>query len=238
MSGPAWLAGSFAALMIMVAACCAGRLAVSRVRGKDTELDTDGLHVLMGVAMAGMLEPRLSPVPGTIWRAVFAAAAAWFAWQAIRARSGRPGGWRCAHPAPHAVECAAMVYMLLPAGSRPSGRGPGMAMPGMNGAAAAGNPALTLVLALFMLGYILWTIDRLASPSRATATATAHGAAAGSPPPAALTASATARVHGTARPGAIVYSGAPGRLTLAPRLATGYKIAMGIGMGYMLIMML
>jgi Domain of unknown function (DUF5134) len=108
MSGPAWLAGGFAALMIMVTACCAGRLAVSRVRGKDTELDTDGLHVLMGAAMAGMLAPRLSPVPGTIWRAVFAAAAAWFAWQAIRAGHGRRGGSRCAHPAPHAVECATM----------------------------------------------------------------------------------------------------------------------------------
>src|SRR5271165_1707548 len=137
-SGPAWLAGGFAALMIMVAACGAGRLAVFRVRGKDTELDTDGLHVLMGVAMAGMLEPRLSPIPGTIWRAVFAVAAAWFGWQAIRARSGRPGGSRCAHPAPHAVECAAMVYMLLPAGSGPSGRVPQMAMPGMNGGATAG----------------------------------------------------------------------------------------------------
>ena len=64
-----------------------------------------------------------------------------------------------------------MVYMLLPAGSRPSDRAPGMAMPGMSGGAAAGNPALTLVLALFMLGYILWTIDRLAalSPARAAA---------------------------------------------------------------------
>jgi Domain of unknown function (DUF5134) len=237
-SGPAWLTGGFAALMIMVAVCSAGRLAVSRVRGRDTELDTDGLHVLMGVAMAGMLEQRLSPVPGTIWRAVFAAAAAWFAWQAIRARSARPGGSRCAHPAPHAVECAAMVYMLLPAGSRPAGRAPGMAMPGMNGGAAAGNPALTLVLALFMLGYILWTIDRLASLSRARATVTAHGAAAGSPTPAALTASATARAPGTASPGTIADGGAPGRLALAPRLATGYKIAMGIGMGYMLIMML
>ena len=111
-------------------------------------------------------------------------------------------------------------------------------MPGMNGGAAAGNPALTLVLALFMLGYILWTIDRLASPSRARAAATAHGAAAGSPPPAAVTASAAARVPGTARPGTITHSGAPGRPALAPRLATGYKIAMGIGMGYMLIMML
>ena len=238
MSGPAWLTGGFAVLMIMVAIYCAARLAVSRVRGRPTELDTDGLHVLMGVAMAGMLEPRLSPVPGTIWRAVFAAAAAWFAWQAIRAGTGRPGGSRCAHPAPHAVECAAMVYMLLPAGSRPSGRGAGMTMPGMSGGAAAGNPALTLVLALFMLGYILWTIDRLAALSRARAAVTAHGTAAGSPPPAVLTASATARAPGTARPGTIMHSGAPGRLALAPRLATGYKIAMGIGMGYMLIMML
>ena len=238
MSGPPWLTGVFAALMIMVAACCAGRLAVFRARGKDTELDTDGLHLLMGVAMAGMLEPGLSPVLGAIWRAVFAAAATWFAWQAIRARRGRPGSPLCAHPAPHAVECAAMVYMLLPAGSRPSGRGPGMAMSGMNGGAAAGNPALTLVLALFLLGYILWTIDRLASPSRARAIATAHGAAAGRPPPVAVTASATARVSGTARPGSIADGGAPGRPALAPRLATGYKIAMGIGMGYMLVTML
>ena len=59
-----------------------------------------------------------------------------------------------------------------------------------------------------------------------------------SPPPAALTASATAPAPGTARPGTIMHSGAPGSLALAPRLATGYKIAMGIGMGYMLIMML
>ena len=89
-----------------------------------------------------------------------------------------------------------------------------------------------------MLGYVLWTIDRLASLSRARAALTAHGTTAGSPPPAALTAAATARAPGTARPGTIMHNGAPGSLALAPRLATGYKIAMGIGMGYMLIMML
>jgi thiosulfate dehydrogenase [quinone] large subunit len=38
-----------------------------------------------------------------------------------------------------------------------------MAMPGMSGPAEAGNPALALVLALFMAGYILWTTDQLAS---------------------------------------------------------------------------
>ena len=197
MNGPAWLAGSIAVLMVVIAAYCACRLAVARLRGRDTEIDTDGLHVLMGVAMAGMLEPRLTPVPGTVWRAVFAAAAVWFAWQAIRPR-GRAGRARCAHPAPHAVECAVMVYMLLPVGSWPAGQGAAMAMPGLSQGANAGNPALTLVLALFMLGYVLWATDRLAGLSRVGAAAPA----------------------------------------LAPRLAASYKVAMGIAMGYMLVMML
>ena len=63
MSAPAWLAGSFAVLMVVIAACCAARLAISRLRGKNTEPDADTLHVLMGVAMAGMLEPRLDAGP-------------------------------------------------------------------------------------------------------------------------------------------------------------------------------
>jgi len=207
-SAPAWLAGSFAVLMIMIAVCCAARLAVSRLRGRNAERDADALHVLMGVAMAGMLEPRLTPVPVTVWRLVFAAAAAWFAWQATRP-GRRAGGARGAHPAAHAVECAAMVYMLLPVGSWPSGHGPEMVMPGMSEGTTMGNPALTLVLALFMLGYVLWAIDRLAHLSRtpAPAAATAHPHPAGSP-------------------------------VLAPRLAAGYKIAMAITMGYMLITML
>ena len=94
MSGPAWLAGGLAVLMIAIAVYCAGRLAVSRLRGRDTELDVGGLHILMGVAMAGMLEPRLTAIPGAAWRAVFAVAAAWFAWQAAgpahAARTRRP----------------------------------------------------------------------------------------------------------------------------------------------------
>jgi len=87
MTGPGWLAAGFAGLMLLIAAACAGRLAIWQLRGRDTEPEADGLHVLMGVAMAGMLEPRLIPVPTVAWRAVFAGAAAWFAWQAIRARS-------------------------------------------------------------------------------------------------------------------------------------------------------
>jgi flagellar biogenesis protein FliO len=180
MSGPAWLAGGFAILMIVIAVYCAARLAISRLRGRNTERDADALHVLMGVAMAGMLEPRLTPVPVIAWRVVFAAAAAWFAWRAIR--PGRQaGGTRSAHLAAHAVECAAMVYMLLPVGSWPSGHRTLMAMPGMSQGTTIGNPALTLVLALFMLGYVLWAVDRLARLSRTPAVATAYTQAAGVP---------------------------------------------------------
>ena len=50
-----------------------------------------------------------------------------------------------------------------------------MAMPGMSPGATTGNPAITLVLALFMLGYVLWAIDRLAGVSRPMAAATARG---------------------------------------------------------------
>jgi hypothetical protein len=212
MTGPAWLGACMAALMLLVAACCAGRLVLWRLRGRDIEFDADAVHVPMGVAMAGMLEPRLSPVPDTVWLAVFAAAAAWFSWHAIRSR-GRSGGRRCAHPAPHAVECGAMVFMLLPAGRAAHGLAP--AMPAMTGssAAVAGNPALALVLALFMLGYTLWTTDQLAALSRAGAEGVLVG------------------TIGAARRAA----GGP---TLAPRLAACYKIAMGIGMGYMLVTML
>ena len=215
MSVPAWLAGSFAILMVMTAVVCAARLAISRRPGRNTERDADALHVLMGVAMAGMLEPRLTPVPVTAWRVVFAAAAAWFAWQATRpGRRARPA--RCAHPAAHAVECAAMVYMLLPIGSWSAGHGPAMAMPGMGQGTTIGNPALTLLLALFMLGYVLWAIDRLTHLSRTAAPAIvpATAAAAGGYPPAA------------------------GGAVLAPRMAASYKVAMGVTMGFMLITML
>jgi hypothetical protein len=198
--------GVLATLMILVALACAGRLVVWRLRGSRIEPDADGLHVAMGVAMAGMFEPRLSPVPGAIWLAVFGAAAAWFGWQAITG-PGSKGSLRCAHPAPHAVECAAMIYMLLPAAL--AGRGPAITMPGMaaNADQGVGNPMIALILALFMLGYLVWTADQLAAMSRAR------------------------RVPATSWPPA-------GSTALAPRLAVGYKIAMSLAMGYMLLTML
>jgi hypothetical protein len=219
---PAWLAAWLAGLMLLVAASCAGRLAIWRLRGRGTEPQVDSLHVLMGAAMAGMLEPQLSQVPDTAWRVVFALAAAWFGWQAIRARGGRRSGRPAsAHPAAHAVECAAMLYMLLPA--TPASHGPAMAMPGMSGPADAGNPALALVLALFMVGYILWTTDQLASLSRARAAGPRREPAAGA--------------QAAPSPASAARAGSASRRALAPRFAACYKITMSVAMGYMLVTM-
>src|SRR5262249_4964354 len=109
MGGPAWLSGIFAAMMITVAIYCTGRLVAAHRRRRPTEIDADVGHVLLGGAMAGMLVADLRIIPVGIWEVVFASSAAWFGWQMLRARRGAPmSPWRCRHPAPHMVECAAM----------------------------------------------------------------------------------------------------------------------------------
>jgi hypothetical protein len=216
MAGPSWLPIGFAAVMLITALYCAGRLVAACVWQRPTEVDADTQHVVMGVAMAGMLLPRLSPLPDTTWQVVFAGAVAWFGARAVLAiRGSAPASrWRSAHPLPHLVESAAMGYMLtaLP-GSWPGGPAGGMAMPGVAGGHVAPGGsllALAVVLALFMVGYVLWTADQLTSLARAAAVA----ARAGLPAPA---------------------DRATGHRVLAPGLAACARIAMGVSMGYMLL---
>jgi Domain of unknown function (DUF5134) len=246
-AGPAWLAGLLAAAMIVIAACCAGRLVVSRLRKRETEADADGVHVVMGTAMAGMLAPRLSFLPGSVWEAVFGAAAAWFTWQAVHARRGRGlGGWRCLNPGPHAVECGAMIFMFTAAPDPGrEGPAPGMPMVGMHGPAGSAwsFPVLAVVLALFMLGYVLWTTDRLTSLARGHIAITAPNrridgrvsVLAGGP---AASGACLADSRGTPDPPGTRQEHAGRRPMLAPRLAACYKIAMGLAMSSMLIMMI
>lgn len=241
-----WRADALAAVMMMIALYCAGRLAVSLLRRRETEFDADGVHVVMGVAMAGMFLPRLSPLPDRAWEALFGIGTAWFAWQAIRIRRGHPrAGWRCGHPLPHLVECIAMVYMLLALpGSRAPGLAAGMSMPGMSGAASGtGNlPALPAVLALFMVGYVVWAADQLTSAAhRRNAAATPSLTA----DPAGFLRAATASSTASAQRSSEVHDPAStagydtaGRPILAPRLAVGSKIAMSMTMGYMLMLMI
>jgi hypothetical protein len=217
MGGPGWLSGSFATVMLTVAVYCAGRLLAARWWRRPTELDTDGAHVVMGVAMAGMLVSGLRTLPAGMWAGVFAAGAAWFGWLTLKARRAATttSPWRCLHAAPHLVECAAMVYMflLLPTSASAAAAVRGAAA-GMNAMTISPNGSrfsfLPLLLALFLIGYVVWLGDRLTGPAPAPASG--------------------------ARGGVAGYGQSPRKL--APRCAVLCKMAMGITMGYMLVLML
>ena len=173
MGGPAWLTDIFAAVMITVAAYCASRLVVARWWRRPTDVDSDGAHVVMGVAMAGMLVTGLRFLPAGIWEAVFAAAAGWFAWRFVRVRRGAPlSQWRCPQPGPHLVECGAMLYMYL---ALPAVAVAAKGAVGGMAATGARFSFLALVLALFMFGYVVRVGDRLTAQAPALAVPVASG---------------------------------------------------------------
>ena len=171
MAGPGWLTGLLAAVMLTVAAYNATRLAAATRWGRAAELDADGVHVVMGVAMADMLTPGLSFAPARLWQAVFTVSGLWFGYQYVRTRRGQAlGPRRCPHPLPHLIECVAMILMLaLPAATVATGMG---AMTGTVTGAAARFSALTLLLALFMVGYVMWLANNLTALAPATSTGT------------------------------------------------------------------
>jgi hypothetical protein len=234
MGGPAWLTGIFAAMMMTVAVYCSGRLVAAHRWRRPTELDADAGHVLMGVAMAGMLVAHLRVLPTGLWEVVFAMGAAWFGGRVLRARRGALSSpWRCLHPAPHLVECSAMVYMFLVLPPSLAGHGATAGMAGMSTTADESRFSfLALVMALFMFAYVVRVADRLTTRAPALAARPAGQdplAAAGSPFGSAPSPSPDASAPVGSR---------PARPYLAPRCAALCKIAMGITMGYMLITML
>jgi len=220
MASPAWLTAIFAAASLAVAVYCAGRLVVARRGHRPTELDTDGAHVIMGVAMAGMLVSGLRTLPSAIWEVVFAAAAVWFGYRMLQARRGAQSSpWRSSHPLPHLVECAAMVFMflILPAAAGAAASSVSMTMT----ATESRFSFLTLPLAVYLFGYVVWLGDRVTLHAPALALATAPASAGPRPG------------YGSGSSGP-----EPAHPYLAPRCAAICKITMGITMGYMLILML
>jgi hypothetical protein len=178
----------------------------------------------MGLAMAGLLVARLRILPAATWEAVFAVGTAWFAWQLVKSRRRTaPASWRCLHPAPHLVECAAMLYMFFAATPLTAQA----AAAGMAGPAPSRFSVLALLMALFMVAYVVRVADRLPLRSPALAPAPAISA----PAPLAVPAPADA-------PALVGHLATPARPFLAPRCAALCKIAMGLTMAYMLVLML
>jgi hypothetical protein len=261
---PAWILDILAALMLVVAAVSAGRLVAAQPWQRGAVFtDTDVAHLLMAIAMAGMLASSLTTLPNAAWDVIFALLTAWFGYRVVR--DARANGVRAlagGHCAPHLVHSAAMLYMFE-ALAAPAAGGAGMSGMGSSGSATQTlrYPTLAFVFALILIGYTIWDLDQLSgrrygtTPARAplaSVTAAVPAlAAAGSPTatfsapqasglaPAGSTTSAIPDADVTAVPADRPETGSTARgLLLSPAVTVGCRIAMGATMAFMLLIMI
>jgi Domain of unknown function (DUF5134) len=248
MTGPSWVPGTFAGIMLVVAVVSAARLAVTGAatgagrRWLAADADADAAHLLMAVAMAGMLAASLKTLPAGVWEPVFGVLTAWFAVRVARQAGGDgPRGWIGNCHAPHLVHSAAMLYMFL---ALRTATGGGAGMSGAAGRVLA-LPTLALVLALALAGYAVRDLDKLTAPAagwlaqparvESGASAVAGGAATvsfastpGWPP--------FRKVNLSGRPTAS--AGGETATRAVAWLPICCRIAMGVTMAYMLIVMI
>jgi hypothetical protein len=262
MTTPSWILDIFAAIMLVVAAISAARLVVDRPwRRGVSDADVDTAHLLMGIAMAGALVASLATLPNGVWTAIFAVLTAWFAWRVYHESRGE--GARVlvdGHYTPHLVHGAAMVYMFAALTTAVAAHGAGMSGMGASGTAmqTLRAPVVAFIFALLLAGYVVMDLDRLsgpasdghflalaASPAPAVAAAAAGGSVntvvASSSGPAMAGSSVTTAPERAASSGEPADSGAADsarKVLLDPRTAAGCRVAMGVTMAFMLILMI
>jgi hypothetical protein len=170
MMPPAWLLDILAALMLMIAAVSATRLAIAwwpANRLSAAELtrsrplprgpggaDTDIAHLLMGVAMAGMLAPSVKTLPPQAWEAIFDLLTTWFAWHLVG--DANLNGLRflvSGHRAAHLFHCAAMVLMFAALTTSD-----GICMTGMGSGMARSLKYPVLAFAVVLVCYSVWDL--------------------------------------------------------------------------------
>jgi hypothetical protein len=258
---PAWLLDILAAVMLVVAAVSAARLVAARRwpgGSGAAPAYVDIAHLLMAIAMAGMLVASLQTLPDGAWEVIFGLMTAFFACRV--ARDARVSGLRAlagGHCAPHLIHAASMLYMFL-ALTGPVAGGPG-GMAGMAGPAGTlAFPALAFVFTLLLISYNVWDLDQLSgpgvsghyrlAPARVAPVAVLAGAAsggtaaglAGTEPVIAEAAGETGPVRSA--PGLASAGGGPAggqdRGILAPWVAVSCRIAMGVTMAFMLVIMI
>jgi hypothetical protein len=205
-----------------------------------------------------MLATSLQTLPDGAWAVIFGLMTAFFARRVLR--DARVSGLRAlagGHCAPHLIHSASMLYMFL-ALTGPMAGGPG-GMAGMagTGAGSAGSlefPALAFVFTLLLIGYNVWDLDQLSgpgvgthyrlAPARVAPVAVLAGVASGraAGPPADAEPAITETGPADSGPGRVRSGGGPGdgqgRGILAPRVAVSCRVAMGVTMAFMLVIMI
>ncbi len=262
---PAWILDIFAAVMLVVAAVSAGRLVAARPWRQGTALaDIDVAHLLMAIAMAGMLTASLQTLPNGAWEVIFAAMTAWFGYRVLR--DAQVSGVRAlagGHCAPHLIHAAAMLYMFL-ALAAPTAHGAGMSgMGGLSGMGTLELPFLAFIFALLLIGYSVWDLDQLSGPGTsghyslaaarvapagrvlagvASPAGTGPGAGALSAPASGQAGSAVAVATEPAAVSPALSAGSTlsgaSRGVLSPWVATSCRIAMGVTMAFMLLILI
>lgn len=222
MSDPTWILDFFASVMLAVSAYCATRLAVVRRLHRTLHGDVNVAHVVMGVAMAGMLAPALNLLGNTAWEVLFAGLAAWFTAKSALfiARHGLRGRSSdhthgVSHYLTHLVMSCAMLYMYLGGVSITTAHATGMVMAPPAG--TADLVALPLFFIVVLAATAVADVDALGRFSPVRVAAVAGGVTTG----------------GLASAG-----GGEDRRWLAPRLEMGCHIAVCVAMAFMLVLML
>jgi len=260
MMTPSWILDILAAVMLLVAAISAGRLVAARPRaGSAGDADIDIAHLLMGIAMAGMLVASLTTLPNGWWDAIFAVLTAWFGWRVYRESRGQ--GARVladGHHMPHLVHSAAMLYMFVALNAAAGGGGMG-GMGGSSGMAmqTLSAPVVAFIFILWLAAYVVLDLDRLSGPGHGRGSYFAPALAGATAGTGSVSLAASAVPAGTsagvaAGQGAADGSHPAGRgllatgsrsasaraLLLSPRAAAGCRIAMGVTMAFMLVIMI
>ena len=158
---PVWILDALAGLMLAVAGVSAARLAGARPWRRGTVItDTDIGHLLMAIAMAGMLAAGLRTLPGVAWVIVFGVLTCWFGYRvALDARAGGVRALAGRHCMPHLVHSGAMIYMFL---ALPPLAAASAGVAGMGSAGQALRyPSLAFVFALVLAASSVWDLDQL-----------------------------------------------------------------------------
>jgi Domain of unknown function (DUF5134) len=238
-AGPDWLNDGFAAVMLVVALYSAGRLVAARAWSRPIHVDIDVAHVLMGVAMAGMLDGRINPIGSGVWEVVFSLLGLWFLWRCYQflVDPGTGFGYeehvhRLSRRLIHLVMSSSMLYMYLAAAPVAAGSDGAMAM------RATGSTSrfvgLPLVFLISLLASGIWELDGIERfrPTRAAQEPVAAYAGSHRPVGEFGGVPEVAPGNGQAEPGARPNP------WLAPRLEGASHIAMCITMAYALVLML
>lgn len=166
---PAWVLDALAGVMLAVAAVSAARLAAGRLaaarpwRRGGTAVDTDVAHLLLAIAMSGMLTTSLRTMPAAVWEPVISVLTAWLVLRA--ARNARAHGLRSLPGA----DCSSCALHCSTCSSR--SRRPARTAARWRAWGRRRHPLLALAFALALVGYSVLDIGRLSAggPSRVTA---------------------------------------------------------------------